>query len=331
MESEGEEMSMGVKGDSDGSWVRQDDSRAAHGAEGEARLDNDVSGMVGAEDEQVVYPGDRVGLVMEDLAGQVQGDEGMKHVEGNKDLQKVEDIDVPAASQESGFDPQSLLGPTTYPTETTLASDNPNQDADPPGSTGNAVDDSSPQAIPPTSTGSLIAVSVEAVDAPPIPSPIRSPKKRRTFSTTTTTITRRGLRPRLSEPNNPPPPSAHLDTLPPEPLTEEGIPVYKQKLLEDRQRSLDKVVEDHDTLVRELFHLDKFKLMSDYDPVEAKKDQSEVFQQVSSVTVTRLVRLHAGCRVGSEALSRGWGALFFFSFSLSSVSTTLRSVRERVT
>lgn len=50
-------------------------------------------------------------------------------------------------------------------------------------------------------------------------------------------------------------------------------------LLAERQREMETIHDRHDTLVRELFHMVHFRNMLAYDPVEAKRDNSLVFQQ----------------------------------------------------
>ncbi|KAF9494191.1 hypothetical protein BDN71DRAFT_1449310 [Pleurotus eryngii] len=49
--------------------------------------------------------------------------------------------------------------------------------------------------------------------------------------------------------------------------------------LAERQREMETIHDRHDTLVRELFHMVHFRNMLAYDPVEAKRDTSLVFQQ----------------------------------------------------
>ncbi|KAF9009295.1 hypothetical protein BDZ89DRAFT_1078560 [Hymenopellis radicata] len=50
-------------------------------------------------------------------------------------------------------------------------------------------------------------------------------------------------------------------------------------LIEAKRRELDDVVQRHDALVREAFHLDHFRMLLGYDPEEAKKDTSPVFEE----------------------------------------------------
>ncbi|RDX40677.1 hypothetical protein OH76DRAFT_1412809 [Lentinus brumalis] len=53
----------------------------------------------------------------------------------------------------------------------------------------------------------------------------------------------------------------------------------RAKFVQDRQEELDRVLDNHDTLVREAFHLEKFVSLLTYDPKLAKEDRSDVFQR----------------------------------------------------
>ncbi|KAF9463593.1 SNF2 family N-terminal domain-containing protein [Collybia nuda] len=59
--------------------------------------------------------------------------------------------------------------------------------------------------------------------------------------------------------------------------TKEDLEAKKVALLAEKHTQLETVVEKHDNLVREIFHMDHFINMLAYDPKEAKKDQTEVF------------------------------------------------------
>lgn len=65
-----------------------------------------------------------------------------------------------------------------------------------------------------------------------------------------------------------------------------SVPKYKSvDQLKDatkslRQKTLHKTFTQHDSKLRELFHLTKFVTLVDYDAKTAKDDQSEVFQEV---------------------------------------------------
>jgi len=54
----------------------------------------------------------------------------------------------------------------------------------------------------------------------------------------------------------------------------------KEATKSQRQKTLHKTFERHDTKLRELFHLTKFVTLVDYDAKTAKEDQSEVFEEV---------------------------------------------------
>ncbi|KAF5357404.1 hypothetical protein D9758_005953 [Tetrapyrgos nigripes] len=51
----------------------------------------------------------------------------------------------------------------------------------------------------------------------------------------------------------------------------------KEMTLVKKQSDLESVYQEHDTLVREMFHMEHFRSMLGYDPEEAKKDDSAVF------------------------------------------------------
>ncbi|KAJ7072871.1 SWR1 complex protein [Mycena amicta] len=53
-------------------------------------------------------------------------------------------------------------------------------------------------------------------------------------------------------------------------------------LLSEKKAQLAAVIDRHDDLVREQFHLENFKMMVDYDPKVAKQNQSQVFQNYKS-------------------------------------------------
>ncbi|TRM68940.1 SNF2 family N-terminal domain-containing protein [Schizophyllum amplum] len=52
----------------------------------------------------------------------------------------------------------------------------------------------------------------------------------------------------------------------------------RDTLIADRQTRLVEIRDRHDDLVREMFHMEKFRLMHLYEPEKAKQDNSEVFQ-----------------------------------------------------
>ncbi|KDQ20190.1 hypothetical protein BOTBODRAFT_27602 [Botryobasidium botryosum FD-172 SS1] len=63
-----------------------------------------------------------------------------------------------------------------------------------------------------------------------------------------------------------------------EPSTEE-VGVQREELLKNRRDELAGVVDRHDDLVREAFHLERFVTLVGFDPKEAKADTSPVFEQ----------------------------------------------------
>ncbi|KAJ4483784.1 hypothetical protein J3R30DRAFT_1830750 [Lentinula aciculospora] len=52
----------------------------------------------------------------------------------------------------------------------------------------------------------------------------------------------------------------------------------KDHTIADKEAELTHIYEGHDALVREAFHMEHFRMMLSYDPVEAKQDNSSVFQ-----------------------------------------------------
>ncbi|KAJ3789652.1 SNF2 family N-terminal domain-containing protein [Lentinula aff. detonsa] len=53
-------------------------------------------------------------------------------------------------------------------------------------------------------------------------------------------------------------------------------------LISEKEAELTQIYEGHDSLVREAFHMEHFRMMLSYDPVEAKQDNSAVFQHYKS-------------------------------------------------
>lgn len=53
-------------------------------------------------------------------------------------------------------------------------------------------------------------------------------------------------------------------------------------MLLERQAELDRIMDKHDAMVREVFHLEKFVTLIEYDPIVAKQDNSIVFQEYKS-------------------------------------------------
>ncbi|KAJ3773357.1 SNF2 family N-terminal domain-containing protein [Lentinula raphanica] len=53
-------------------------------------------------------------------------------------------------------------------------------------------------------------------------------------------------------------------------------------LIAEKEAELTQIYDGHDSLVREAFHMEHFRMMLSYDPTEAKQDQSAVFQRYKS-------------------------------------------------
>ncbi|KAF8806665.1 hypothetical protein BYT27DRAFT_7233998 [Phlegmacium glaucopus] len=65
-------------------------------------------------------------------------------------------------------------------------------------------------------------------------------------------------------------------------VTEQMMDAERARLLGERQELLTKVTKRHDTLVRELFHMENFTMMLGYNPEEAKEDNTNVFREYKS-------------------------------------------------
>ncbi|KAI0629717.1 SNF2 family N-terminal domain-containing protein [Trametes polyzona] len=61
--------------------------------------------------------------------------------------------------------------------------------------------------------------------------------------------------------------------------TDQEIEDTRAKWVQERREELDRVFDNHDTLIREAFHLEKFVSLLTYDPKVAKQDRSDVFQR----------------------------------------------------
>ncbi|KAK2463046.1 hypothetical protein APHAL10511_004701 [Amanita phalloides] len=60
---------------------------------------------------------------------------------------------------------------------------------------------------------------------------------------------------------------------------EEVLETRKDSLLAEKRSQLEEVYDRHDTLVREVFHMENFRMMLAFDPNEAKMENSRVFQE----------------------------------------------------
>ncbi|KAF8058773.1 SNF2 family N-terminal domain-containing protein [Lyophyllum atratum] len=61
-------------------------------------------------------------------------------------------------------------------------------------------------------------------------------------------------------------------------VTEGMLEAERANLIAEKQGRLETVLDSHDDLVRELFHMENFIMMLGYDPSEAKSDTTQVFQ-----------------------------------------------------
>jgi hypothetical protein len=105
--------------------------------------------------------------------------------------------------------------------------------------------------------------------------------------------------PELPSPRLPTPPALSQPLPPPPPLTKEKTrstsartsasvstqsrqPSTKALLLAEKQAQIARLIDEHDTVLREMFHLEKFKTMVvGYDPRVAKQETSNVWKEVS--------------------------------------------------
>ncbi|KAI0067575.1 hypothetical protein BV25DRAFT_1904841 [Artomyces pyxidatus] len=60
---------------------------------------------------------------------------------------------------------------------------------------------------------------------------------------------------------------------------ERRVEAERLALLREKQAVLDRIEDRHDDLIREAFHLEKFRTLVAYDPKDAKRDTSAVFQE----------------------------------------------------
>ncbi|KAL0955645.1 hypothetical protein HGRIS_001875 [Hohenbuehelia grisea] len=61
--------------------------------------------------------------------------------------------------------------------------------------------------------------------------------------------------------------------------SEEMVAAERSAMIAQRQAELETLNDRHDSMVRELFHMDRFRIMTAYDPVQAKQDESPVFHE----------------------------------------------------
>ncbi|KAG9312128.1 WR1 complex protein, SNF2 family DNA-dependent ATPase [Chiua virens] len=67
-------------------------------------------------------------------------------------------------------------------------------------------------------------------------------------------------------------------------VSENRVARERTQMLVERQAELDGVLDRHDGMVREVFHLEKFVTLLEYDPKVAKTDDSMVYQEVCAVS-----------------------------------------------
>ena len=80
---------------------------------------------------------------------------------------------------------------------------------------------------------------------------------------------------------SPPPPP------PPKRKRQVSAPSVKALRLAEKQAEIERLIDEHDTVVREMFHLLNFKTMVvGYDPAEAKKETSKVWNDVSRAEIS---------------------------------------------
>lgn len=109
--------------------------------------------------------------------------------------------------------------------------------------------------------------------------------------------------PALPSPRLPTPPALSQTLPPPPPVTKEKTrstsartsmsvstqsrePSTKALLLAEKQAQVAQLIDEHDTVLREMFHLEKFKTMVvGYDPKVAKKETSNVWKEVSRLNI----------------------------------------------
>ncbi|THH07869.1 hypothetical protein EW145_g3092 [Phellinidium pouzarii] len=74
-------------------------------------------------------------------------------------------------------------------------------------------------------------------------------------------------------------------------VEDEIVVSERRALILERQGELERVLDRHDDLVREAFHLERFITLLQYDPLIAKQDQTPVFLEACSFILVRLCSL----------------------------------------
>lgn len=73
-------------------------------------------------------------------------------------------------------------------------------------------------------------------------------------------------------------------------VTQEMIEAERALLLAEKQAQLEEVLDRHDDLIRECFHMEHFRLMASFNPVESKQDNSPVFREVRCILAASIHR-----------------------------------------
>ncbi|KAG5352756.1 hypothetical protein C0989_000695 [Termitomyces sp. Mn162] len=77
-------------------------------------------------------------------------------------------------------------------------------------------------------------------------------------------------------------------------VVQEVFEAEREDLISQKQKQLQTVVDRHDTLVREMFHMDHFINMVSFNPKEAKTDNSKVFQNYKTSLYNLVDKAAAG-------------------------------------
>ncbi|EIW80516.1 hypothetical protein CONPUDRAFT_166022 [Coniophora puteana RWD-64-598 SS2] len=86
---------------------------------------------------------------------------------------------------------------------------------------------------------------------------------------------------------------------------EDGADSKTEEVLAEKHDELDKVLDRHDTLVREVFHLEKFVTLLSYDPKVAKEDGSAAFREYKSEYYDIFQNVASSSAAGPSRKTRG--------------------------
>ncbi|KZT22505.1 hypothetical protein NEOLEDRAFT_1097697 [Neolentinus lepideus HHB14362 ss-1] len=103
--------------------------------------------------------------------------------------------------------------------------------------------------------------------------------------------------------------------------------VRRASLVQERQAELESVLDRHDTLVREAFHLEKFVSLLSFDPRTAKEDKSNVFQEYKAQH--DLLDWTSTSRKTRRGQSQRFGLLTGSGSSSASASTSSSPVKKQ--